>query len=68
MHEFTISNGREALRVIRPLPNESEEDFRRRMEALSVVLAEQAPNLITLIVYDHSGHLVGVVSYRQPHD
>lgn len=68
MLEFSISNGRGSLRIIRPLVDESEESFRRRMDALTQVLAERAPNLIALVVHDSDGSPVCVVSQRMSCD
>lgn len=66
MLEFSITNGRGTLRVIRPLVDETEDDFRRRMDAMAQVLAAQAPNLVALILRDGDGCPVCVVSHRLP--
>jgi hypothetical protein len=64
MLEFTVTNGFGHIRFIRPLVDESEQDFRRRMDAMAQVLAEQAPNLIAVIMMDGDGCPVCIVSHR----
>lgn len=68
MLEFTVTNGHGHIRIIRPLANESEEDFRRRMDAMAHVLAEQAPNLIAIVMMDGDGCPVCLVSHRTRRD
>lgn len=64
MLEFTVTNGFGCIRFIRPLVDESEQDFRRRMDAMAQVLAEQASNLIAVVLMDSDGCPVCIVSHR----
>lgn len=66
MSDITILTPNTRVRILRPLPNEHEDDFRRRMEAMVAVLGEHAPDTAAVFLAQPSGRPVCVVTQVCP--
>lgn len=62
MSDVTILTPGTRVRILRPLPTEPPEAFRRRMEAMVVVLAEHSPDTVAVFLAQPSGRPVCVVT------
>jgi len=62
MSDITILTPDTCVRILRPLPSESEDNFRRRMEAMVAVLGEHCPDTTAVFLAQPSGRLVCVVT------
>jgi hypothetical protein len=62
MAEIVIYAPAVQVRIIRPLPEETEEHFRQRMQAMTALLAECDPSLVAVVINAAPGCLACVVS------